>query len=94
MDIFDFFTPQEIDLSNVQEDSGQQSSSTKELDESGKVDTVQKSSSTKELDEMDEVDISQQVKEDEFKEDKDDKDEMRKKKVKEEVPKGETWISW
>ena len=45
MDTFDSFTPQEVDLSSVQEDSGQQSSSTKEMDESGELDTVQKSSS-------------------------------------------------
>ena len=69
----------------MQESGGQQRSSTKELDKSGRVD---------ELNEMNEVDIRQQVKEDEFKEEKDDKDEMRKKMVKEEVPKGETWISW
>ena len=94
MDTLDSFTPQEVDLSSVQEDSGQQSRSKKEMDESGELDTVQKSSSPKELDEMDEVDISQQVKEDELKEEKDVKDEMRKKMVKEEVPKGETWISW
>ena len=45
---FWLFYPQETNLPSVQEDNGQQSSSTKELDESGKVDTVQKSSSTKE----------------------------------------------
>ena len=46
------------------------------------------------MDKIDEVDISKQVKEDELKEEEDVKDEMRKKMVKEEVPKGETWIDW
>ena len=75
-DPVDSFTPQEHDMTNVQEDSGQQSCSTKELDKSGEVDIAQKSRSTKELDELGEGE--------------NDKDE-RKKLVKEEVPKRETW---
>ena len=46
------------------------------------------------MDEMDEVDFSKQVKEDELKEDEDVKYEMMEKMVKEEVPKGKTWIGW
>ena len=57
---FDSFTPQEFDLSSMQESSGKQSSSTQEMDKMDEESSGQQSSSTKEMDEMDEEGGGQQ----------------------------------
>ena len=79
-------------MTSVQEDSGQ-SDTTKELDESGEVDTVQKSRSTKEMDELGEGDATEQVMEDEVNEKKDEVCEEEKKVVNEPGSKKENWLN-